>query len=774
MPTTTNTISNEFTPGVLSLLPLFYVGWSDSVLSPTEMKLIHEKLDTLDFLTAEDKTYLIKWTDPLNPPDESTFKKWVNVLKSSAESLPIENKRSLVQLGLEIATSSTSYKNEEIWKSPKTKAALQDIETALGVQHENSSELLMQKVSDNPVKDQESTLKIDSDTLRDALDGDQKEVKDRMRKLLRDPIFKYEIIPDKDEYRAKILAQVKELSKQGVSAYSFPKKYGGLEKKGDHISVFEMLAFSDLSLTIKFGVQFGLFGGAVYMLGTESHHSKYVEALCKSELLGCFAMTETGHGSNVKGLETTATYDSTSQEFIIHSPNADSGKEYIGNAMHSTMAAVFAQLIVDGENHGVHALLVPIRNNNGDVMPGVTVKDCGYKMGLNGVDNGRLWFDNVRIPRENLLDKYGHVDQQGKYTSPIQNPSKRFFTMLGALVVGRICVGMAGNNVAKSALTIATKYALKRRQFAGRDDQPETLILDYPTHQERLFPLIAKSYAYHFALQELADMYVHNESEEGTRKIETLAAGLKSKATWHCTNAVQICREACGGKGYLSENRFTFLKGDSDIFTTFEGDNTVLMQLVAKGLLTEFKQSFHDEGYRAVVKYLYTRFSNTVDEWNVVQTRNTNQDHILSRDFHLDAFNYRKEKMVISLSQRMQSLLKKRIDPQQAFLRCQVHMVAAADAYIDQVTLASFLKAVDHCEDPSSKTILDKMAKLYALTTIQENKGWFLEADYMEGAKTKAIRRVITKLYQEIRPIAGGLVDAFGIPEELLGAEIIL
>ena len=436
------------------------------------------------------------------------------------------------------------------------------------------------------------------------------------------------------------------------------------------------------------------------------------------------------------------------------------------------MAAVFAQLIVNGESHGVHAILVPLRNEKGDLMKGVTVKDCGYKLGLNGVDNGRIWFDQVRVPRENLLNRYGDINDDGAYESSLTNPSKRFFTMLGALVVGRICVGLGGISATKSALTIAVKYALKRQQFAPKDNLPETTIMDYPTHQHRLIPLVAKTYAYYFALRKLADKYTNN-TDGDMRHIETLAAGLKSKATWHATQTIQECREACGGKGYLQENAFAYLKADTDIFTTFEGDNIVLMQLVAKGVLSEFKQSFHDEGYRAVMRYLYTRVSHTVQEFNPVNTRNTSTEHILDREFHKDAFHYRFQKLLISCSGRMQDYLKKRIDPYQAFLKCQTHMVALAHAYIDNIVLKSFIDAIEKCESEPIRNILHKTCDLYALTVIQEEKGWFLENDFLSGAKTKAIRRVHNKLVQELRPEVGGLVDGFGVPEVLLRAEIV-
>ena len=765
-------VSQEITPGILTMLPMFYVGWSDSVLSPSEIALIHDKLSKSDFLTPEEKEYLIRYTDPKHPPSQSLFKEWVEVLRENAHDLDGIEKKSLVQLGVEMAKSSSPSQGDKPWNDPKAIIAIEEIQSAMGLDNENSVRLLLSKVDTESITEMTINRSFDPKKLQAILDGDKADVITRVKKLLQDPFFKHSLNPNKEEKRKITLAQCKALADQGLGAYAFPTEYGGGGRVGDHITVFETLAYGDLSLLIKFGVQFGLFGGSVYNLGTEKHHRKYVEALGKAELLGCFAMTETGHGSNVRGLLTTATYNHKTQSIVVNSPSIDAGKEYIGNAIDSTMAAVFAQLIVDGEVHGVHAILVPIRDKNNNLLEGVKVEDCGYKIGLNGVDNGRLWFDNVTVPVENLLDRYGSINNAGVYESPIKNPNKRFFTMLGALVVGRVCVGQAGVNVSKSALAIAIKYAAKRRQFAAKDGEPEKLIIDYPSHQRRLFPRLAKTYGYYLAISKLSEDYIKAD-EDQMRKIETKAAGLKSMATWHATDTVQECREACGGKGYLSENGFAALKGDSDIFTTFEGDNTVLLQLVAKGLLTEFKQSFHDEGFTAVIRYLGDRISNTMVGYNPIYTRNTSSEHLLDRDFHLHALRFREKKLLISLSQRMQDYLKKRIAPYDAFLKCQNHMIELAKAYVERLVLRNFAQKIDNSEDGPAKNALIKMCDLYALTVIEEHKGWFLESDYMDGSKTKAIRRMVTKLCTEIRPNAVAYVDAFGISDELLGAEIL-
>lgn len=763
-------LTQPLTQGIISVLPIIYVSWSDSVLSPSEITHIKEKINGLEHLTDSDRDYLNQWLNPLNPPTLDVFKYWTKQIRTAAENLDLKTKKSVVELSLDIATKSTHHKNESFHNIPSAKTALLEIHDALGLT-EDSTTLLLKRLYPDEIIDTEYQAKFDISEMKKILDGDQMLIRDRVRKLLRDPLFTIYEDRDKEVYRQKILDQVKEICKQGLSAYSFPKKYGGFEKNGEHIAIFEMFGYGNLSLAIKFGVQIGLFGGAVYQLGTTKHHDKYLRALHTGELMGCFAMTETGHGSNVKDIETTATYNHNDKSITVHSPNFAAGKEYIGNAMHSTMAAVFCQLVIGDQNHGVHTVLVPLRNDKHELLPGVKIEDCGYKLGLNGVDNGRIWFDKVKVPIDNLLNRYGDINEAGEYTSPIANPSKRFFTTLGALVVGRICVGMLGNNASKVALTIALRYAYKRRQFSAKGEKRETLIIDYPTHQKRLFPRLAKAYAYHFALQDLADQY-SNAKEEDFRRIETLAAGLKAKATWHATDTIQTCREACGGKGYLAENRFANLKADTDIFTTFEGDNTVLMQLVSKGALTDYKQSFHDDGYRAVLKFLLTKAKHEAYEYNVLFTRNTDANHLLDHKFHFHAFNYRERKIIISLSERMQKYLKRGNDSHQAFLKVQNHMMDLAHAFIDRVVLNSFYNQIEKCADGTTKDTLLKLAQLYALENINAGKGWFLEAEYLNGTKTKAIRRIITKLYQDIKPNALGLVEAFAIPDELLAAPI--
>src|SRR4051794_36097676 len=332
------------------------------------------------------------------------------------------------------------------------------------------------------------------------LDGRWAWLRDEVRDTLRRPLFAPVYDVAVDEHRDRILEQARELSATPGPRLLFPKELGGDGEVGAAVTAFETQAFGDLSLLVKSGVQWGLFGGAILHLGTERHHKRYLRSVMSLDLPGCFAMTETGHGSDVQAIRTTATYDPQRREFVLQTPDEDAVKDYIGNAArHGRMAVVFAQLVTQGESHGVHALLVPIRDDDGSPCPGVSIEDCGHKAGLNGVDNGRLAFRGVRVPRQALLDRYGSVAADGTYFSPIESETRRFFTMLGTLVQGRISVSGAALSASKAALAIAVRYALARRQFHPPDSEREILLLDFLQHQRRLLPAVASTYALHFA-----------------------------------------------------------------------------------------------------------------------------------------------------------------------------------------------------------------------------------------------------------------------------------
>ena len=625
--------------------------------------------------------------------------------------------------------------------------------------------------------------------LRNTLDGRFRDVKNRMRHELSDQVFRPHYTPNTVIARTKVDEQMRIMASRGAAEDGFKKEHGGNGDVGAAVTQIEMLAMSDLSLMVKAGVQWGLFGGAIENLGTERHHQAYVQKLIDLDLLGCFAMTETGHGSDVQALETTATYDPDSQEFVIDSPTPTARKDYIGGAAQTArVAAVFAQLITaDGTGHGVHCFVVPIRDDAGNDLPGVTTSDCDYKGGLPGVDNGRIQFDHVRVPRENLLNKYADVAPDGTYTSPIENPNRRFFTMLGTLIRGRVTVGGSAGAAARVALDIATRYALQRRQFAAPDDDTEVLLMDYLVHQRRLLPLIAKSYALQFAQNELVSkthelQTADDPDPEEQRELESRAAGLKAANTWHATTAIQEAREACGGAGYLAENRLIALKADTDVFTTFEGDNHVLTQLVAKELLTAYADDIKGmspvEWVRFAANFASERVMKRTAAQTIMQTiLDTRQDNeeegsLFNRGTQVQMFEDREEYMLASVARRLQAKSKE-MSAFDAFNSVQDHVLHAATAHIDRIILEAFVAGIDACEDDEAREILGMVCDLYALSVIEGDKAWFVEHRFLSTERAKAVTRGINDRCRRLRPYAEMLVDGFGIPEQLRYAEMM-
>lgn len=627
-----------------------------------------------------------------------------------------------------------------------------------------------------------------ADHLRNALDGRWRDVKNAVRQELSSDVFRPHYTPNTVIARTKVAEQMKIMAARGAAEDGFKKDHGGNGDVGAAVTQIEMLAMSDLSLMVKAGVQWGLFGGAIENLGTERHHQAYVQRIINLDLLGCFAMTETGHGSDVQALETTATYDPATKEFAIDSPTPSSRKDYIGGAAQTArVAAVFAQLITDGEGHGVHCFVVPIRDDEGNDLPGVTTSDCHYKGGLPGVDNGRIQFDQVRIPRENLLNKYADVAEDGTYSSPIENVGRRFFTMLGTLIRGRVTVGGSAAAAARVGLDIATRYALERRQFEAPGAEQEILIMDYLVHQRRLFPLIAKSYALQFAQNELVAkchelQTSDNPDAEEQRELESRAAGLKAANTWHATAAIQEAREACGGAGYLAENRLIALKADTDVFTTFEGDNHVLTQLVAKELLTAYADDIKGmspvEWVRFAANFAGERVMKRTAAQTIMQTiLDTRQDNeeegsLFNRGTQVKMFEDREEYMLASVARRLQGKSKE-VSAFDAFNSVQDHVLHAATAHIDRIILEAFVAGIDTCEDDDAREILGLVCDLYALSVIEDDKAWFVEHRFLSTERAKAVTRGINDRCRRLRPHAELLVDGFGIPENLRYAEML-
>ncbi|WP_285115381.1 acyl-CoA dehydrogenase [Leifsonia sp. fls2-241-R2A-40a] len=631
--------------------------------------------------------------------------------------------------------------------------------------------------------------RVDVEALGRQLLGEWAEARLASRELSSRPEMQKQEGLSVADHRTRVFGQLKLLVENGQVHRAFPKSVGGREDNGGNIAAFEELVAADPSVQIKSGVQWGLFGSAVMHLGTEEHHKKYLPAIMSLDVPGAFAMTETGHGSDVASVATTATYDPETQEFVIDTPFRGAWKDYLGNAaVDATAAVVFAQLITKNVNHGVHAFYVPIRDANGDFLPGIGGEDDGQKGGLNGIDNGRLHFTGVRIPRTDLLNRYGDVAEDGTYTSPIESPGRRFFTMLGTLVQGRVSLDGSAVIAAKIGLKIAITYGDQRRQFTAGSDSDEEVILDYQRHQRRLLPLLATTYAASFAhevfLKKFDDVFSGKTDTDTDRQdLETIAAALKPLSTWHALDTLQEAREACGGSGFLTENRLTSLRQDLDIWVTFEGDNNVLLQLVAKRLLTDYSRKFAKADAGALARYVVTQaagkayhgtglrsaaqtvrdFGSTARAVNWLQEPTTQRELLTARV----------ETMIAQIAGRLRpaSKLGKKAAAD-LFNSQQNELIEAARAHAELLQWEAFTDALEQAPDAGTKQVLTWLRDLFGFGLIEKHLAWYLMNGRLSPQRAQAVRAYIDRLLTRIRPHAVDLVDAFGYGPELVRAKI--
>ncbi|GLC47166.1 hypothetical protein PLESTB_001388100 [Pleodorina starrii] len=606
---------------------------------------------------------------------------------------------------------------------------------------------------------------------------DMREMKARVHEVFRqhpDLLPSVEEGLSKEEHRSLVRRSLKVLLQAGYSPLDLlardPRKYFYLG---------ECLSMVDLSLMVKSGVQYSLWGGSVLNLGSEAHRRKYFDDIAQFRLPGCFAMTELKHGSNVAALQTEAVLDVLTDEWVVHTPEEGAIKWWIGNAAEDGRAAtVFARLKVPDPNggpklvdHGVHAFVVPLRDESGNLLPGVEIRDCGYKVGLNGIDNGAIRFTHVRVPRGNLLDRFASVDKSGRYSSPLTSQARRFAATLGELTGGRVGLTAGSVGVLKGAVTIAVRYAALRQQF-GPPDSPEVAVLDYQSTQLRLLPLVATVYGLHFARGLLVDKYVDMKRTREPKLVEevhALSAGLKAYTTSYTQAALSTCREVCGGHGYAAVNRLGALRSDHDIFQTFEGDNTVLLQQVSAMLLKEYRQQFSGAPLTATYHYLRASLLGALPN-NPLVTHDTEPRHLRDPAFLAKALEYRTARMLFTLSLRLRKH-GPRLGAFHAWNKCLNHVLDLANAYVESVIYKTFLRAVAGCVDPECRRSLKAMSDLFALRLI-EGDMMFRNDEYIAPSKAKAISRLVVSLCSELRGVALNLVDAFAIPDHILRAPI--
>lgn len=600
--------------------------------------------------------------------------------------------------------------------------------------------------------------------LTHLLDGGPDKTEDRKQReqfFLNDPELNYKVPPEylshKEKYEEAvrktclIFKKVQELQEQGKAGMdNFREILGG------------QLGSAILKDGNPLVLHYVMFIPTVMGQGTYEQQAEWIQRAWSCEMIGTYAQTELGHGTFIRGLETTATYDSKTEEFILNSPTLTSFKWWPGGLGHTAnYAIVVAQLYTQNKCHGIHPFIVQLRDEETHIpLPGIKIGEIGCKLGMNATNNGYLGFDNVRIPRKNMLMKNNKVLKDGTY---VESPSSKL--TYGTMMFVRVVLVQDAADYLKKAVTIAVRYSCVRRQSQLKANEPEAQIIDYITQQYKLFPHISSYFAFRYCATWIWDMYnnVSSELEAGQLdqlpELHAIACCLKAVSTADAAMGVEMCRLACGGHGYMTCANFSATYGLVTAMCTYEGENTVLLLQTARFLMKAWQSLRENQKMTPTVKYLENakiskKFAKT-NAWIIEAIQKVAVGKIEL------AWNH------------MNDRIQKGVCSEDAWNQTSIELAAAADAHCRAFIVETYAKMMEKIEATVSnelKTVLIQLRDLYGVHTALKLTGDLLRFTNIMGKDIEQLQLWLEELLALIRPNAAGIVDGFDISDEVLSS----
>ena len=567
--------------------------------------------------------------------------------------------------------------------------------------------------------------------------------------------------------QSKVYRQVSEICKHSPLTYEID-----LNDPIRKLSILQTQGEYDISVSTRCIVSLCLYADTLQNLGTTKHRA-LIDRLYSGVDYGAFAMTELGHGSNVADLETTATFDSKTREFVLNSPTKTAPKWWIGAAgKTANMAVVWAQLVVDGERKGVHVFAVELREfETHQVKKGVSVGDCGRKIELDGIDNGFIIFHDYRVPYDSLLDKYCQINEEGKYKSSIKNQAKRLGIFLAGLIRGRFCVVLGSEINLRNALTVALRYSALRKQF-GYPNEPERSILDYPIHRFRLIPLLSKVFAMRAGLLLLYDVYyairiqIREDPEcAELAELHAVLSCLKPITSHYAIYGIQECRESTGGHGYSQYAGLGRMRTAVDVMLTWEGDNNVLIQqtgkFILKAALSMFKGAKNNSKVLQFLKIMQDPFV-----WPIKSAADITPKNLIS------IFEGFINALAMKSAMKLQENTHKFKNSTEVWNNTQVNYFhTLSQAFAEYILYQQFLVMTKNISSRCKETgkVIEKLCELYALDVLEKRQRYYTEF----GCSSEAIGLIRDRhceLCLELGDDSVGIIDSIASSDRFIGS----
>ncbi|KAG0308675.1 hypothetical protein BGZ98_007248 [Dissophora globulifera] len=495
------------------------------------------------------------------------------------------------------------------------------------------------------------------------------------------------------------------------------------------------------------------------------------------QYIGCYAQTELGHGSALDRLETTATLDMKRDEWVIHSPTQSSAKFWIGGlGKLSTHAVVQAKLIINGKDHGPHPFLVPIRSlKDHTLLPGVVIRDQGPKQGAISMDNGYALFNNMRIPRENMLMRFSQVSKDGIYSKPI-HPKLAFG---GMTAVRTRLVNQSALQMARGA-TIAIRYCAVRRQGTTNvATDLETQVLDYPAVQYRVLSLLSHAFATIFSGYWIDEMYAQFNADitKGDtsllKDVHVYSSGLKSYVTKLGADGIEDARRCLGGHGYSLFSGMIDFQRQFVAAVTYEGENALLTQQVSRYLLQLYKNVIRNADVKLSPpsKYVLSLVDHSMFTQQKCSARSA-QD-MYRQDIILAAFQHRAARLIYELAQAEIA--------GHAWSDLNLECMRLSKAHVQYIMIENFYNGLEKRYNASSnpttqqKNLLAAVRSVYyvhVFYTMELELGEFLEDGYLSYQQAAWIRQAVKDSLKVLRPNAVGFADCFGFSDTFLNSAL--